>query len=204
MPACRDRQCGVSPSRARKRRRGCCLWERRKNLKTKKEKSEELVALKEKFERAKGVVFTDYKGLTVAQISQMRRLLRDSKIEYRVVKNTLARIAAEDTPLAVAKEQFVGPVGIAIGYDDPVLVAKKVLEYAKENETLDVKGGVVEGAFMDLKDLKAVASLPPRDVQLAMLAGAMAAPMSKMASLLQATIRRFGYALNGLRDKKSR
>ncbi|VAX29291.1 LSU ribosomal protein L10p (P0) [hydrothermal vent metagenome] len=148
------------------------------------------------------MVFTDYKGLTVAQVSEMRRLLRASEIDYKVVKNTLASIAADDTPVSVAKEQFIGPVGIAIGYDDPVLVAKKVLEYAKGNETLGVKGGVIEGKFMDLKDLKSVASLPPRNVQLAMLAGAMAAPMSKMASLLQATIRKFGYALNGLKEKK--
>ncbi len=174
------------------------------NLKTRKQKSEELEELKEKFTRAKGVVFTDYKGLTVAQISQMRRLLRESELDYRVVKNTLAVIAAEDTPVSVAKDQFVGPVGIAIGYDDPVLVAKKVLEYAKGNDMFGVKGGVIEGQFMDLKDLKAVASLPPRDVQLAMLAGAMAAPMSKMASLLQATIRKFGYALNGLKELKEK
>lgn len=173
------------------------------NLKTRKQKSGELEELKEKFARAKGVVLTDYKGLTVAQISQMRRLLRESELDYRVVKNTLAKIAAEDTPVSVAKDQFVGPVGIAIGYDDPVLVAKKVLEYAKGNDMFGVKGGVIEGKFMDLKDLKSVASLPPRDVQLAMLAGTMAAPMSKMASLLQATIRKFGYALNGLKEKKS-
>ncbi|NOY39000.1 MAG: 50S ribosomal protein L10 [Nitrospirae bacterium] len=172
-------------------------------MKTRKQKSGELEELKEKFARAKGVVFTDYKGLTVAQVSEMRRLLRASEIDYRVVKNTLASIAAEDTPVSVAKDQFVGPVGIAIGYDDPVLVAKKVLEYAKGNETLGVKGGVIEGKFVDLKDLKNVASLPSRDVQLAMLAGVMSAPMSKMASLLQATIRKFGYALNGLKEKKS-
>jgi len=148
------------------------------------------------------VVFTDYKGLTVAQISEMRRLLKASEIEYRVVKNTLARIAAEETPVAVAKDQFTGPVGIAIGYDDPVIVAKKVLEYAKQNETFGVRGGVIEGKLVDLDALKSVATLPSRDVQLAMLAGAMAAPMSKMASLLQATIQRFGYALSALRDKK--
>ncbi|NOZ25759.1 MAG: 50S ribosomal protein L10 [Nitrospirae bacterium] len=171
-------------------------------MKTRKQKAEELDALKERFQRAKGVVFTDYKGLTVAQISEMRRLLKASEIEYRVVKNTLARIAAEETPVAVAKDQFTGPVGIAIGYDDPVIVAKKVLEYAKQNETFGVRGGVIEGKLVDLDALKSVATLPSRDVQLAMLAGAMAAPMSKMASLLQATIQRFGYALSALRDKK--
>ncbi len=149
------------------------------------------------------MVFTDYKGLTVAQISKMRRIFRESDIEYRVVKNTLARIAAEDTPVAVAKEQFSGPVGVAIGYDDPVIVAKRVLEFAKGNETLTVKGGVIEGRFLEADELKAVASLPPREVLLATLAATLAAPLTRTAALLQATIQRLGYALNALKEKKS-
>ncbi len=149
------------------------------------------------------MVFTDYKGLTVAQISKMRRIFRESHIEYRVVKNTLARIAAEDTPVAVAKEQFSGPVGVAIGYDDPVIVAKRVLEFAKGNETLTVKGGVIEGRFLEADELKAVASLPPREVLLATLAATLAAPLTRTAALLQATIQRLGYALNALKEKKS-
>ncbi len=179
-----------------------CLWERRLALKTRKEKAEEMELLREKFQRAKGVVFTDYKGLTVHEVSQMRRSLREAEIEYRVVKNTLARIASKDTPLEVAAEYFTGPVGLAIGYDDPVIVAKKVLEYAKENEKFGVRAGMVEGRLVDVDELKAVAKLPPRDVQLAMLAGAFSAPLTKMASLLQATVQQLGYALNALRAKK--
>ncbi len=133
----------------------------------------------------------------------MRRMLKEADLEYRVVKNTLAKIAAEETPVAAAKDEFVGPIGIAIGYDDPVIVAKKVIDYSKENEKFGIKCGVIEGKFVDLEGLKQVAKLPSRDVQLAMLAGAMAAPMSKMASLLQATVQKLGYALNALKDKKA-
>lgn len=158
--------------------------------------------LRERFQRAKGVVFTNYKGLTVKEISEMRRSLHEAQIEYKVVKNTLARIASKDTPLEVASEFFTGPVGLAIGYDDPVIVAKKVLEYAKGNEKFGITGGVVEGRLVDEATLKTVAKLPPREVQLAMLAGAFASPLTKMASLLQATVQRFGYALNALKAKK--
>ena len=158
--------------------------------------------LRDKFSRAKGVIFTNYKGLTVAEMMQMRRILKEAEIEYKVVKNTLARIAAEQTPVEVARDEFVGPVGLAIGYDDPVLVAKKVLEYKKEKEDFEIRCGVIEGRLMDLEGIKAVSKLPSREVQLAMLAGAMKAPAQKMASVLQATIRKLAYALNALKEKK--
>ncbi|NOX20861.1 MAG: 50S ribosomal protein L10 [Nitrospirae bacterium] len=171
-------------------------------MKTRKEKAQEIEALHEKFSRAKGVIFTNYKGLTVAEMMQMRRILKEAEIEYRVVKNTLAKIAAQDTPVEVARDEFVGPVGLAIGYDDPVLVAKKILEYQKEKEDFEIRCGVIEGRLMDLDGIKAVSKLPSREVQLAMLAGAMKAPAQKMASALQATIRKLAYALNALKEKK--
>jgi len=147
-------------------------------------------------------VFTNYKGLTVAEMMQMRRMLKEAEVEYKVVKNTLARIASEGTPMEVVRDEFIGPVGLAIGYDDPVLVAKKVLDYKKEKEEFEIRCGVIEGKFVDLDGLKAVSKLPSREVQLAMLAGAMKAPAQKMASALQATIRKLGYALNALKEKK--
>jgi large subunit ribosomal protein L10 len=148
-------------------------------------------------------VLTDYKGLTVSEISEMRRLLKESSIEYRVVKNTLARIAAEDTPVAVVKDEFVGPVGVAVSYDDPVELAKKVIDYNKKNEKFAIKCGVIEGKFVDLEGLKNVSKLPSREVLLAMFAGALSSPIRNMASLLQATIVKLGYALNALKEKKS-
>jgi large subunit ribosomal protein L10 len=159
--------------------------------------------LREKFNKAKGVVFTDYRGLNVEEMTGLRSTLRSAAIEYRVVKNTLAKRAAEGTPVDAAKDIFSGPIGIAVGYDDPVLLAKKVLEFSKSNEKLEVKGGVIEGDVCTVEQIKAISELPPREVQLSMLASAMQSPLSKFASMLNATISRFIYALEALKNKKN-
>lgn len=178
------------------------LWERRTKLD--KQKKEQVIGeLKEKFLRAKGVVFTDYKGMTVAELSELRRSLDGARIEYRVVKNTLARKASEGTPVSAAGKSFVGPVGAAIGYDDAATVAKSILEYSKKNPKLKVMGGVIEKSYCGPVELKAVADLPSRDVMLSVMAGTFQAPLSKMAQLLAATVQSFGYALTAVKDKKA-
>lgn len=159
--------------------------------------------LQEKFAKAKGVVFTDYRGLNVEEITELRNSLRSAECEYKVVKNTLARRAAEGTSVDVAKDILSGPLGVAIGYDDPVLLVKKVLAYNKTNEKLEIRGGVVEGSLCNVEQMKAISILPPREVQLAMLAGVMNAPATKFAGLLSATVTRFAYALEALKNKKN-
>ena len=141
--------------------------------------------------------------MTVAETTDLRRLLNSSSIDYSVVKNTLARIASKDTGFAVAADSFTGPVGIAIGYDDPVLAVKKVLDFVKKNEKLQVKGAVVEGELYGPNDLKAIAALPSREVLLSMLAGALQAPMAKLAGALSATVTGFAYAMESLKSKKN-
>jgi large subunit ribosomal protein L10 len=158
--------------------------------------------LRDKFMRAKGIVLTDYKGMTVTEMVGFREALRKSDIEYRVVKNTLAKIAAEETPAASVRDDFKGPVGIAISYDDPVMVAKEVLEFSKKIDNLDVTCGVVDGDFCGPEQLKAIAELPPREVLLGMIAGTMQAPLAKMGRLLNASLCSFIYALSALKDKK--
>ena len=169
----------------------------------KEEKIHVVKELQDKFEKAKGVVFTDYRGLNVEDITGLRDSLRDAALEYKVVKNTLARRAAEGTPVDAAKDVFTGPIGIAIGFDDPVLLVKKVLEFSKSNDKLEIKGGVVEGGVCTLEQIKSIAELPPREVQLAMLVGAMQSPLSKLAGLLNSTLAQFAYALEALKNKKS-
>ena len=159
--------------------------------------------LKDKFSKAKAVVFTDYKGMTVAELTELRRLLRNSSLDYSVVKNTLARIASRDTDVSVAADVFKGPVGVAIGYDDPVLVVKKVLEFTKTNEKLQVTGAVLEGKFCEQKEVKEIAALPSREVLLSMLAGVLQAPSSKLARALSATVTGLAYALEAAKNKKS-
>ncbi len=140
--------------------------------------------------------------MTVIELSELRRLLRDGNFEYRIVKNTLAKIASQLTPVAVAKDSFKGPVGIAISYDDPVLTVKKILEYSKKNEKLKVNSGVIEGRFCASDDLRTVAEIPPRKVLLSMLAGGFEAPVTKLAGALSATVRSFVYVMNALKNKR--
>jgi len=178
--------------------------DRKKGVKElkKEEKNQVVSELQGKFQKAKGVVLTDYRGLNVEEMTGLRTSLRSAAIEYKVIKNTLARIAAEGTSISVAKESFTGPVGIAIGYDDPVLLVKKVLEYNKTNEKLQIKGGVIEGGIYSLDALKKISELPSREVQLSMLIGAIQAPVSKLARLLNASIARFAYAMEALKQKR--
>jgi ribosomal protein L10 len=140
--------------------------------------------------------------MTVSEMSELRRLLRDSSIEYRVVKNTLARRASEGTPLEGIKDNFSGPVGVAIGYDEPVSLAKKVIEFAKSNEKLKIKGGVIEGKICELGELKTISELPSRETLLAMFIGAMQSPLRKVAMAMHATIAQFAYAMEALKNKR--
>ena len=140
------------------------------NKLNKEEKTRTVSELQAKFEKAKGVVFTDYRGLDVEEMTALRNSLRSSAIEYKVVKNTLAKRAAEGTSVDPAKDIFTGPIGVAVGYDDPALLVKKVLEYSKSNEKLEVKGGVIEGGVCSADQLKAISKLPSREVLLSMLA----------------------------------
>jgi len=149
------------------------------------------------------VVLTDYKGLTVAELFELRRLLRGAGIDYKVVKNTLAKAASAETNVSAIGGSLKGPVGLAIGYADPVQVAKKVLEYSKKNNKLKVNGGVVEGKLCNAEDIKSIAALPPKEILLSMLAGVFNAPLSKMAGALSATVSSFAYAVKALETKKS-
>ncbi|MEW6418776.1 MAG: 50S ribosomal protein L10 [Nitrospirota bacterium] len=169
----------------------------------KREKKEQVITeLKDRFDKAKAIIFTDYRGMTVAELSELRRSLRNGNFHYRVVKNTLAKIASLDTSVSVAQDSFKDPVGITISYDDPVLIVKKILEYSKSNEKLKVRSGIIEGRCCTADELKAVAALPPRKVLLSMLAGALQAPLSKLAGAINATLSSFAYAMNALRDKR--
>jgi len=147
-------------------------------------------------------VFTDYKGLTVQEISELRRRFKNDSLEYQVVKNTLAKKASEETSLALYKDVFTGPVGVAFGYTEPIVLAKKVLEFAKDNEKFKIKGGIIEGKVCKVEDIKAIAELPSRETLLAMFIGTMQSPLSKLAAVLNATIVQFIYAMEALKRKR--
>lgn len=151
--------------------------------------------------KAKTVVFTDYKGITVFEMQELRKHIADGG-KYRVVKNTLAKLASAETPVEVAKEHFTGPVGLAIGYDDPLLIVKRVVEFSKKNKKLKVGVGVVEGRLCSAQDVMAMSALPSRQELLGIMAGLFQAPATRLAGGLAATISGFANALKALKDKK--
>jgi large subunit ribosomal protein L10 len=134
----------------------------------KQDKKEAIDELHEKFARAKTAVITGYSGINVEQITELRSKLRKSQVEYRVVKNTLARRAAEGTGLEPLKDYFVGPVGIALSYDDVVAPAKVLFEFNKQ------------------ADIKALASLPSLNALRGKIVGLLQAPASRMVGVLAA------------------
>jgi large subunit ribosomal protein L10 len=152
----------------------------------KNEKQEVIDELHEKFARAKTAVITGYSGINVEQITELRSKLRQSKVEYRVVKNTLARKAAEGTSLAPLIDHFVGPVGIALGYDDVVAPAKVLSDFSKIQSKLVLKVGVLDGKLLKQADIKALANLPSLDALRGKIVGLLQAPASRIARLLQA------------------
>ena len=119
------------------------------------------------------------------------------------MKNTLAKRASEGTPVEAAKDTFTGPVGVAISYEDPALLAKKVLEFVKSNEKLKIKYGIIEGKTCEIEDIKAISELPSRETLLSMFVGTMQSPLSKFAAALNATLAQFVYVMEALKNKKS-
>ena len=156
---------------------------------------------------ADGAMLTEYRGLDVAALADLRRALRDAGGEYKIYKNTLVRLAARDAGLEI-DDLLTGPTAIAFVGEkadgsaaDVAAVAKALKDFAKTNDALVIKGGVVDDQLLSAEDLKALAELPSRDVLLSMLAGALQAPMSKFAGLLAAVPRDFAYGLQALIEK---
>ena len=147
-------------------------------------------------------VVTEYRGLTVAQISTLRRQLRTLGADYKVFKNTLVRRAIAGTDVESLAEFLVGPTAIAFVDGDVSAVAKALRDFARETPKLIVKGGVVGGKPLSKSDLSALADLPSRDVLLAQIAGLLASPLRTMAGLLKAVPQNFAYGLSALIESK--
>ena len=158
--------------------------------------------LHDKFAKSAIIVLTDYKGLDVAAINDLRRKLRESDIEYQVVKNTLLARAAEDTEVALIKDHFKGPSAVAISYDDPVAPAKVLTQFAKDNGKLEIKVGVLNGKVLDAQAIKALALLPSREVMLAQLLATLNAVPTSFVRVLAEVPRSLLNVLTALKDQK--
>jgi len=153
--------------------------------------------VRERLSSSSAALLTEYRGLDVAQMAALRRSLREAGGSYKIYKNTLVRFAARDLGLEI-EELLTGPTAIAFVDGDAVNVAKALRDFAKTNENLVVKGGVLGDKLLTAAEAKALADVAPREELLARLAGAMAAPMQQFAGLLQAVPRSFAYGLAAL------
>ena len=157
--------------------------------------------LAEKLKLAKGTVLTDYRGLNVEKVTDLRNKLRAANIEYRVVKNTLLRLAAEDAGIKGLEGYLEGPTGLAMSAD-PVAPAKVLADWIKANKMLELKGGILEGKVISAQSVTGLASLPPREVLLAMVVGTMNAPIIGLVNVLQGPLRKLVYAVDAVAKQK--
>ena len=170
----------------------------------KEDKAQVIAELHEKFSRARVAVLTECVGLRGNEVSELRRQLRSAKAELKVVKNTLATLAIEGTPMVVAKDHFHGPVSVAIGYDDPALPAKILRDFIakeKRDQKIRITVGMIDGNVFDAARLKAVADLPSRNVLLSMLLAGMQGPLTGLVGTMRGIIGNFVGTLNAIKQK---
>lgn len=142
--------------------------------------------LADEFKNAKSLLVTDYRGLTVEQDTELRNALRKEKVTYKVVKNTLATIAAKEAGLTGMETLFVGPTAIAYSTTDVIAPAKILQKYADKIEAFTIKGGSMDDKILSIADVKALSSIPPREVLYGQIVCAIASPISGLAMILNA------------------
>ena len=156
-------------------------------MKTRQQKADNISTLKEEFGNAGNALVVNFQGLSVEKDWELRRQLRAANLSYRVVKNTLGRLAVDGTPMAPLKEHFVGMTAIAYSQNDPVGLAKVLSKFAKENAKFSFKAGVVEGRAINVKDIDTLAAMPSKEEL-----------VSKLMFLINAPAQRIAVALNGV------
>lgn len=171
---------------------------------TQAQKQERLVELKDQLSRAQLAVVSDYRGLTVKEMTNLRRKIQESGGEYTVAKNTLLRRALSETEgMPQIDGVLAGPTALVLGYDDPVGPVKALMDYLKDNKKeLDVRGGILEGRQVSAEDLKQIATLPSREELVAKLMGSMQSPAQGVAITLSGVARNLVYVLEAVRQQK--
>lgn len=149
-----------------------------------REKEQVISDLHKRTEGYRAVVLTHYRGLKVEQLNQLRRRFREEKISYHVVKNTFMRLAAKGTDLEKLDDYFEGPTAVVITYGDPIPLAKILSEYVKTQPALEIKVGLIEGRVSTPEEVKALATMPSREILLAQVLGAVQMPGAQLAGAL--------------------
>ena len=156
-----------------------------------------------KMEEAASIIFTDYRGLNVAKITSLRKKLREAGVEYRVIKNTIIGFAAEKAKVTDLDDLIIGPTALAFGVNDPVAPAKILLDFAKENPDLEIKGGILSGSVIDVSRVEYLSKIPPREELLAKALGSLQAPLTGLVMVLSGVPRKLLYALNAIKEQKA-
>ncbi|MBE5781177.1 MAG: 50S ribosomal protein L10 [Clostridiales bacterium] len=156
----------------------------------------------EKIQRAKSCVIIDYRGLTVAEVTELRNQFRNAGVEYKVLKNTMVARAVAQLGIEGVEEYLNGPTAVAFGYEDAVVPAKIINEFIKKSKKTEIKCGILDGKVLDKAGVVALADLPSREVLLAMVLGTLNAPITGFVSALAGIPKKLLYALNAISEKQ--
>lgn len=165
-------------------------------------KTELVTELKTSFDKMKAAVLTDFRGIKVESITEFRKEIRKNGCKYAVVKNTLAQIACKDTTASPLKPYFKGPVGMAYTDKDPVSLAKVLKKYSETEQNLKVNVGYLEGKIISVKEVKALADMPSKEILIGQLVGTFAAPIKGLMNVLTGPTRNFVGVLDAIKRKK--
>lgn len=164
-----------------------------------REKERVVSELHERLQDFRAVILTDYRGLSVEEMTRLRRQLREANVEYRVVKNTLMRLASKETGLEAISDLFVGPTAMAVSDDDPLAPARVISGFSKEIPLLEIRGGLVEGRVVGPHEIEGMAKLPGREVLLGNLLCLLRGGQFHLVNVLSAQVRRLFQVLEGIR-----
>jgi len=168
-----------------------------------KSKTDTVEALRRTIDAQKGTVVAEFTGLTVAEMTSLRKKLRDVGAEFKVVKNTMIKLAAKDTDFGKLEEFFTGPTALAVTHGDPVALAKAMKDFVAGSQKIRLKAGILEGKVLGVKDVESLAEVPPREVLLSRLAGGLMSPVTRLVRALSDPQRKLVYALHSIHEKQS-
>ena len=171
-------------------------------MKTRNQKADEISALTEQIGKAGNAFLIDFKGITVPQVTELRKQVREAKSGYVVVKNTLALIALKDSPIVAMREKFSGPTAIAFNATDAVVLAKALTRFAKDVPALVFKGAMLNGQVVSAEQIQAIASLPSREELVAKLLFLLESPIRGLVTVLQGNIRNLAVVLDQIGKQK--
>ena len=172
-------------------------------MKTREQKATEVSELSEQIGKASNAFLIDFKGITVPQVTELRKQVRQANSSYVVVKNTLALIALKDSPIINMKEQFNGPTAIAFNATDAVVLAKALTKFAKDVPAVTFKGALLNGQVVAASEIQNIANLPSREELVAKLLYLMQAPIRGLVTVLQANIRNLAVVIDQIAKQKT-